>query len=144
MVVDAGVLKLKLTDGTHAAMPGLDGVLPANVMHYTADSGGVVRYQGGELVFNEFTLQKVMVYQTDEHGDPVVDEFGQPVQVQATRAAGEPVLHYFGERQYHVAGERVEYWATSRCSDRAASRSRTCSTRSSCTRPASRCWPASR
>ena len=25
------------------------------------------------------------------------------------RAAGEPVLHYFGERQYHVAGERVEY-----------------------------------
>src|SRR6185436_15015740 len=109
VVVDAGVLKLKLTDGTHAAMPGLDGVLPANVMHYTADSGGVVRYKGGELVFNEFTLQKVMVYQTDEHGDPVVDEFGQPVQVQATRAAGEPVLHYFGERQYHVTGERVEY-----------------------------------
>jgi Ca2+-binding RTX toxin-like protein len=109
VVVDGGVLKLRLDDGTLADFPGPDEALPANVLRYSAGMDGVVRYAGGEPVFNEFTLQPVLQFAVDAEGNAIFDEFGLPVQVQVLREAGDPVLHYSGERQYHLAGERREY-----------------------------------
>ena len=109
VVLDGGALKLKLMDGSLVDMPGPDGTLPADVMRHTADADGVVRYAGGELVYDASTLQPVMVYLTDADGDPVLDPNGQPMQVQAVHAAGDPVQHYAGELRYHRAGERREY-----------------------------------